>query len=159
MYLDGMNIEHLLDLKKAHLDHLKVLQVQEAKQGLACPPHIITQIQDYTEKIQNIDLQIRSAQPGGSDTGPRIIVKPDVLDKLVTDQLKHQIIDKLEFTAYDITLALRRANSNSEIRHQEVRRLVHLQLGLIVAIGIYTRKKVKYGNNPATRYVPMSKGM
>lgn len=154
MYLDGMSRDHLLELKKAHTNHLQVLQIQQANFGLHCPPHIILGIQDVTEKIQNIDAQFAQSQQESNITVSRSTIKTGVLDNLITERLKHQVSNKLEFTAYDITLALRRTNPTVELIHREARKSVHMQMRLIVELGMYRRETTTYGNATARRYIP-----
>jgi hypothetical protein len=132
------------------------LQIQEAKFGsLFCPPHIVTEIEDITEKIQNLDAQIKRAQDSDNGNTGRKAVKPDVLNDLVTQRLKNQVENKLRFTAYDITLGLRRDNSSLEIIHDKVRHIVHLQMHLIVELGFYKREIVNHGDRTARHYIPI----
>jgi hypothetical protein len=156
MYLDGMSVNHLISLREAHRRNLEVLQLQEAKYGsLSCPPYIVIEIQDITEKIQNLDAQIKQAQDGDNDNTGRKAVKPDVLNDFVTQKLKYQVENKLRFTAYDITLALRHDNPSLEIIHDKVRHIVHLQMRLIVELGWYKREAVDYGDETARHYIPI----
>ncbi len=86
----------------------------------------------------------------------RLIATPD-LEEGITDVLQHQVSNRLEFTAYDITFALRRRLSDIEVRHTQVRQIIHLQMRLIVVLTLYQCKIVHYDTASARRYVPVER--
>jgi len=147
------NPKHLSNLKEAHTRRLEVLQIQQAQFGIHCPPHITLEIQDIETKIDNIDEQIRVLGEPNSATPPRRSTSTSNLEEYVTNYLRHQINNGLEFTAYDITFALRRRLPDVEIRHTEVRRIVHLQMRLIVALDWYKQEITEYDTASARRYI------
>lgn len=153
---DEKTLQFLSDLKEAHTRRLRALQIKAAQYGLECPVHISIEIEDIHEKLHDVDAQVKRVQRGASDTTSRRSVKREVLDGMVAEHLERQVTNKLEFTAYDVTLALRRAYPTLEINHSEVRHSVHLQLRLVVATGIYTIILARYGDDSAKRYIPTS---
>jgi hypothetical protein len=50
----------LLAVKEKHVQRLHVLELQAAQFGNACPPHIVTEIQDIKANIDDIDNALRS---------------------------------------------------------------------------------------------------
>jgi hypothetical protein len=81
-------------------------------------------------------------------------VDDDDLAMLVADQLTTWIGQGEMFTAYDVTMALRVANSQLKISHNDVRPLVHAQMEPAVISGIYQRESATFGADTATRYLP-----
>jgi hypothetical protein len=154
MTSSDLDIAHLNDLKKTYIKHLQILQKQEASFGsLYCPPHIILSIADVQEKIDNINAEINRAQGPQDDSDRRPPLKNE-LDDFVTHHLSRQVANKLEFTAYDVTLAFRRQHADVNVIHRDVRRSVHLQMRLLVALGDYQLIWVLYGEAKARRYIP-----
>lgn len=154
MAIDDIDVIHLNELKKTYIKHLQVLQKQEASFGpLYCPPHIILSIADIEEKIDNINAEIRRAQTPENAQHHRTSSTSE-LDDFVTVHVRQQVANNLEFTAYDVTLALRRQHPDINIPHHDVRRSVHLQMRLLVELGNYERVSVQYGGAKARRYIP-----
>lgn len=89
--------------------------------------------------------------PAGGRLGS---VADDDLAVMVADQINSWIGQGELFTAYDVTMALRMANSQIKIRHAEVRPLVHAQMEAAVISGIYQRESASFGADTATRYLP-----
>lgn len=153
--MSEISIAHLQNLQKAHTQRLQILEIQKAQLGISCPPHITIEIADIKEKINNLEAQIKLSSTT-SDTSPivRRSIQQKDLEKLVAQRLKYQVEHKLQFTAYDITLALKLANPEIKITHQEVRRIVHTMMRLIVELGLYKHKTATYGDASARRYIP-----
>ena len=87
-------------------------------------------------------------------TGRLDSVDDDDLAVMVADQINSWIGQGEMFTAYDVTMALRTANSQLKISHSEVRPLVHAQMEAAVVSGIYQRESATFGSDSATRYLP-----
>lgn len=151
------NPKHLTNLREAHIRRLEVLQVQQATFGLHCPPHVTLEIQDIEAKIDNINEQIQVLKESNNATTHRRSASTSSIEESVTDYLRHQVNNRLEFTAYDITFALRRRMPDIEVRHTEVRRVVHLQMNLIVALDWYRREIIEYDTASARRYIPIER--
>jgi hypothetical protein len=81
-------------------------------------------------------------------------VDDDELAIMVADQLNRWIGQGEMFTAYDVTMALRVANSQLKISHTDVRPLVHAQMEAAVISGVYQRESATFGADTATRYLP-----
>ena len=81
-------------------------------------------------------------------------VDDDDLAMLVADQLSAWIGQGEMFTAYDVTMALRVANGQLKISHNDVRPLVHAQMEPAVISGVYQRESATFGVDTATRYLP-----
>lgn len=90
-----------------------------------------------------------AAPAGGLDP-----VDDDDLAMLVADQLSAWIGQGEMFTAYDVTMALRVANGQLKISHNDVRPLVHAQMEAAVISGVYQRESATFGADTATRYLP-----
>jgi hypothetical protein len=93
-----------------------------------------------------------ATQPGGSVTDE--IGKRD-LEVLVANEINRRMAINSEFTAYDITQALRRNDPTVTIAHTNVRRMVHAQMDAIVSGGLYDRETAYFGSEAAVRYVPL----
>lgn len=74
---------------------------------------------------------------------------------LVASEINRRMAINAEFTAYDITQALRRSDPTMTIAHMNVRRLVHKQMDAIVGSGLYDRETAYFGSEAAVRYVPL----
>lgn len=153
---NDISIVHVQNLQKAHTQRLQILEIQAAQFGMSCPPHITIEINDIKEKIYNLELQTKRSS-ASSDTSPgfRHPIQSEDLEKLVAQTLQHQVKHKLQFTAYDITLALRSANPKLKIIHREARHIVHTMMHLIVELGLYKYESTMYGDRLARRYIPV----
>ena len=94
-----------------------------------------------------------SNMPAAPSAGLDPVVDDD-LAMLVADQLSTWIGQGEMFTAYDVTMALRVANGQLKISHNDVRPLVHAQMEPAVISGIYQRESATFGADTATRYLP-----
>jgi hypothetical protein len=84
----------------------------------------------------------------------RILVPDDTLATFVEEQLQIYTLSGDEFTAYDITVALRRRHPRADIRHQPVRSLVHRCMSSLIAAGIYRSSQRIFNGKPAVLYEP-----
>ena len=67
----------------------------------------------------------------------RIPIADDAVAAYVKEDLQVRTLSGGEFTAYDVTRALRRRHRRLDIRHDVVRSLVHRSMSSLVAAGIY----------------------
>jgi hypothetical protein len=154
---DGLDVDHLQSLLRAHSRRLKILELREATYGISCPPEILIEIEDIKQKIKNIQIQttkLENSQPSNNDQ--LNVVSQDKISKWVSKFLKDQIKNRLQFTAYDVTLALKAKYPKLDISHKNVRHSVHTMMRLIVELRMYRRVIAKYGKNQAQRYEPIT---
>jgi hypothetical protein len=84
----------------------------------------------------------------------RIPITEELLAALVDKQLQAQTIDKANFTAYDVTKAVRREQPNLEIPHARVREMVHERMANLVSAGGYRAAQRDFGGQMAILYSP-----
>lgn len=60
------NQQHLRDLLRTHQSRLRVLELQAAVFGVHTPPHIITEMQQITSAIADLDAQLSQPAPAVS---------------------------------------------------------------------------------------------
>src|SRR5204863_5773062 len=77
------------------------------------------------------------------------------LAALVRAELQMHINQEHEFTAYNITRALRASHPNFEIAHASVRELVHQNMSGIINSGQYQACLADFGGRIAILYAPM----
>jgi tetratricopeptide (TPR) repeat protein len=58
--LDAAEREHIESLLETHRAVLRVLEQQQATLGVLTPPHIVTQIAEYRQKIAELEARLRS---------------------------------------------------------------------------------------------------
>lgn len=99
--------------------------------------------------------------PAGTNLPNGKRVKPSVkeLKAMIDKELDTQVAAKNEFTAYIITLLLRKAYPGLEIEHENVRKYVHNKMAKYnqwspLAWG-YDSKQVQYSQDTAVTYFPM----
>jgi predicted nucleic acid-binding protein len=84
----------------------------------------------------------------------RITLADDKLATFVEEELQVRTLSHSEFTAYDVTRALRRRHRDTNIRHEAVRALVHRSMSSLVAAGIYQMSQRIFNGKPAVVYGP-----
>ncbi|HST03671.1 MAG TPA: hypothetical protein VLQ48_02935 [Chloroflexia bacterium] len=84
----------------------------------------------------------------------RIPITEELLTALVEKQLEAHILAEADFTAYDITMALRQEQPNLEILHARVRQLVHERMTYVVSGGAYQTTQRDFGKRWAIVYGP-----
>ena len=77
------------------------------------------------------------------------------LQMWVIDAINAQIAARCWFTAYDITLAVRDDHPQDDIRHAEVRAIVHQCMQHVITSGLYEPEQAQFGSDSAIRYVPL----
>jgi hypothetical protein len=82
----------------------------------------------------------------------------NTLAMLVVEELEHRVSTDKEFTAYDITRAIRRRQPRLDIRHEAVRVLVHHYMNSLIAAGHYQADMRAFGVTTAVQYAPASMG-
>lgn len=87
--------------------------------------------------------------------GRRTPVTPAALELMVADALARRLTRGDLFTAYDVTQELRAAHPGFDLRHDNVREVVHAQMEAMLAAGIYDRECADFGHASAIRYVPV----
>jgi hypothetical protein len=103
---------------------------------------------------QRVPAAIASLNLPGAPAADLDDVDDDELAIMVADQLNRWIGQGEMFTAYDVTMALRVANGQLKISHNDVRPLVHAQMEAAVISGVYQRESATFGAGTATRYLP-----
>jgi hypothetical protein len=76
------------------------------------------------------------------------------LGRLIRFEVNARVRQGDQFTAYDITCALRAGNPLVEISHAHVRELVHRQMDTLVCSGLYQACPVDVGGRVALLYLP-----
>jgi hypothetical protein len=84
----------------------------------------------------------------------RTPVNSHTLAMLVIEELEHRVAEDGEFTAYDITRALRRRQPHLDLPHAAVRVLVHHYMGGLVSTGHYQTDVRAFGRTAAILYGP-----
>lgn len=97
-------------------------------------------------------LQIGQFQQNASSGRPD--PDPSDLEQWVVDALNANLAAKTEFTAFDVTQIIRKAQPGINVQHQSVRDLVHAYMGTAVATGVYTTEDRDYNGNLAITFVP-----
>ena len=57
--MDEDEINDLRELRQAHRNRLRVLELKAAQYGINCPPEVQTEISEIKNKIEALDQQIR----------------------------------------------------------------------------------------------------
>lgn len=108
------------------------------------------------ENASNIEedevLQIGQFQQQASSG--RTDPDPADVEQWVVDALNTKVGAKAEFTAFDITREIRAAQPATNVRHDEVRSLVHMYMATMIAGGLYTSEDRDYSGNIAITFVP-----
>jgi hypothetical protein len=87
--------------------------------------------------------------------GRRTPVTHAALELMVADALARRLTHGDLFTAYEVTQELRAAHPAFDLRHDDVREVVHAQMESIIAARIYDRECADFGHASAIRYVPV----
>lgn len=99
---------------------------------------------------------IAAQQTGATATRSiRMNVRPDQLETLVVEQVRHLVGGSRQFTAYDVTRMLRSAHPNVNILHQTVRAIVHQQMQPVVASQAYCQRTLHFHSGSAIHYLPL----
>ena len=77
------------------------------------------------------------------------------LKQLATRQLEEHVRQRLSFSAWEITLALREVNPDMVILHDDVKPIVHIYMQSIIRSGKYTRKNEGIPGSTFIKYVPV----
>lgn len=85
----------------------------------------------------------------------RTAISSNHLAMLAYTELRAHINQHSEFTAYDITRAIRASHQNFEIPHNSVRALVHHYMNGVVNSGHYQECLMDFGGRVAIFYAPM----
>ena len=89
-----------------------------------------------------------------SDGVARFPISEEGLAWLAGQELYRRTEQCAEFTAYDVTLALREANPLVDIRHDRVREFVHEYMGALLAQGDYEATMRRFDSDFAVLYRP-----
>ena len=85
----------------------------------------------------------------------RAPISPDELEMLVAEHLNECIAERQEFTAYDVTMALRAAHPDVNILHLVVRGVVHRRMQPWIANHLYGLRHMSFPTGVACCYVPL----
>lgn len=86
----------------------------------------------------------------------RAPISNHTLAMLVIEELEHNVGEDVEFTAYDVTRAIRRRQPQFDLPHGAVRVLVHQYMNSLVAAGHYQAGMRAFGMKRAISYAPTS---
>lgn len=102
-----------------------------------------------------ISQQSRSTQ--SNIVGPTQAKKldPKILKRLAINQTNQYISSQKQFSAWEVTLALRTAHQDAEIGHSEVREIVHAHMQAVINDGRYKRTTRQKGETSYILYVPV----
>ncbi|HET9493556.1 MAG TPA: hypothetical protein VFR15_04945 [Chloroflexia bacterium] len=96
----------------------------------------------------------RNRRARKSDGVVRFPISEEGLAWLAGQELYRRTEEGAEFTAYDVTLALREANPLVDIRHDRVREFVHEYMGALLVQGDYEATMRRFDNDFAVMYRP-----
>jgi hypothetical protein len=117
--------------------------------GAAATPLASTPVTHGAATGATVPLQMTHA-PGGR----RVPVTQAALELLVADAINGRLATGAMFTAYEVTQDLRAAHPAFDLRHDQVRPVVHAQMEALVASGLYDRECADFGVATALRYLP-----
>jgi hypothetical protein len=79
----------------------------------------------------------------------RTRITEDALAQLAIDVLRGWTVQGCEFTAYDVTKAVRKRQPDLDIPHEPVRICVHLYMGALLSEGLYQASMKRFGGGRA----------
>src|SRR4051812_31388638 len=83
--MDTTERTHNESLLQSYRSHLHVLEQQQAKFGINTPPHIVTEIAEYRQKIAELENQLRRSLPNPA-AGLRHNLPPRAYDRFIGRQ-------------------------------------------------------------------------
>ena len=89
----------------------------------------------------------------------RAPISDRALSRLVGEALQARLVARDQFTAYDITMALRMRLLHLEIAHERVRTLVHGFMRAVMAAGHYQTTSTRFWGKRARLYEPAASSM
>ena len=84
----------------------------------------------------------------------RLRISDSMLAMMVAEELQVRTYSQDQFTAYEVTRALRKRQPHIEIRHNSVRHLVHQYMRALVAAGTYESALLDFNGESAILYEP-----
>ena len=103
-----------------------------------------------------IGAAIPMSQSGAYSSGrQRMMISTEELELLVSETLSELVARKATFTAFDVTIVLRRRHPGVNVMHPAVRMAVHRRMEPVVASRFYGAQMLRYPGGDAVRYMPM----
>jgi|688.fasta_scaffold195696_2 CHAT domain-containing protein len=110
--MDTKQRQHLAALRQVYERRLNILQKQVAAFGLYAPPHILTEIEDVSQKIADIDLQFSNLNLTQQQSSERKLMTILFLSSDPTDASRLRLSEELREIQEKLQLAKMRDQFN-----------------------------------------------